>query len=150
MPTRLTRPGAIGYGIAAVLLGVHVGWMTRQEGYWQGLELWVSCCNVVAVGLTGVLYALAALTRRPLVGEGNHLLTRRGWMAVLGLTAFGVLVSFVGELERDPFKWTAGVMILYLPWWVQKLEAAYWDGVAEARVEAGLDPVPPEFRAEAR
>ncbi|GAB3824027.1 hypothetical protein [Kribbella italica] len=137
MPNRLTRPGTLAYAFIAVTLGVQAIHVVRLDGVWGTGQTWVAV-TLLAIGLAScALFTASALTRIPLVesaapepGDGR-LLSQFGVWVVIGLTAVGVLVVAVSEL--DAFGLWPNLPAVFTPFWVRRLETSYFEGVEETR-----------------
>jgi hypothetical protein len=136
MPNRLTRPGTLAYALIAVCLAAQVVQIVRLEGVWGTGQTWVAVV-LAGIGLASfALFASSAVTRIPLIesstpGPGDdHLLSRGAWV-VIGLTVLGVVVVAVSSL--DSFGLWPNLPAAFTPFWVRRLETAYFEGVEETR-----------------
>ncbi|ADB30458.1 hypothetical protein Kfla_1356 [Kribbella flavida DSM 17836] len=137
MPNRLTRPGMLAYAVVAVLVTAQVIRLLRLDGVWGTGQTWAAA-TLTGIGLaTAGLFATSAITRIPLIesdpppsGDGRPL-SRCGAWVVVGLTAVGVVVSAASSL--DAFGLWPNLPAVFAPFWVRRLEAAYWEGVEETR-----------------
>ncbi|GAA1529363.1 hypothetical protein [Kribbella lupini] len=133
MPNRLTRPGAFAYAVVTLLLAYEIVWMSRLDGFWTAGPIRAGVV-VAIVGVLVVLFAAATVTRTPVVGPGDRLLSRIGGPTVIGLTLVALLVVAFGELDNFVMWPTAPA--LFAPFTVRRLEQAYFEGVDERRQEA--------------
>jgi hypothetical protein len=144
MPDRLTRPGALAYAAVALLLAYEIVWLCRLDGFLAARAFWPG----VVVGIVAVLvvlFAVAAGTRTPVVGDGDRLLTRIGGPILIGLTVVATLVVAIEGL--DEFVMWPTAPAVFAPFGIRRLERAYFEGVDEARREAE-DARAEEARAE--
>ncbi|ONI78421.1 hypothetical protein BWI15_00655 [Kribbella sp. ALI-6-A] len=132
MPDRLTRPGALAYAVVALLLAYEIVWLSRLDGFWDAGPFWPGIV-VGIVAVLVVLIAVAAITRTPVVGDGDRLLTRIGGPIVIGLTVVATLVVAIEGLD-DFVMWPTAPAV-FAPFGIRRLEQAYFEGVDEARRE---------------
>ncbi|WP_432946279.1 hypothetical protein ACQPXM_07805 [Kribbella sp. CA-253562] len=130
MPDRLTRPGALAYAAVALLLAYEIVWLSRLDGFWAAGPFWPG----VVVGIVAVLvvlFAVAAVTRTPVIGGGDRLLSRIGGPMVIGLTVVATLVVAIEGLD-DFVMWPTAPAV-FAPFGIRWLEQAYFEGVEETR-----------------
>jgi hypothetical protein len=130
----------IAVGLAASAVGVFRGW-----GAYSEVHGWPIPAIAAVDGLSALLFAIGALTRRGLVADDGPWICRNGWMVMVGLTAAAALVVFVSDQGMSPFPTGPAV---FWPHFVRKLQENYYAGVEEAEVEirAARDGVPPPGR----
>ncbi len=131
MPTRLTRPGTLAYALVTLLVGAKAVWMIGVDGVWGANHLWAAALLELVAVATCALFAAATVTRQPLYGDGDHLLTQYGWIVLASLTALALLVVAVSGLENFGV-WPTSPAI-FVPFGVHRLERAYFEGVEETR-----------------
>ncbi|GAA1529371.1 hypothetical protein [Kribbella lupini] len=131
MPNRLTRAGTLVYALVTVFVGGKAVWMIGVDVVWDGNRLWAAVLLELVAVATCALFAAATVSRRPLYGDGDHLLTQYGWIVLLSLTALALLVVAVSGLENFGV-WPISPAVL-VPFGVNRLERAYFEGVEETR-----------------
>jgi hypothetical protein len=131
MPNPLTRPGTLAYGLVTLLVGAKAVWMIGVDGVWDGGHLWGAVVLEIVAVATCALFAAATVTRLPLYGDGDHPLPRYGWIVLMSLTALALLVVAVSGLENFGV-WPTSPAVL-VPFGVNRLERAYFEGVEETR-----------------
>ncbi|MGC4942501.1 hypothetical protein [Kribbella sp. DT2] len=131
MPTRLTRPGTLAYALITLLLAYQVVYMVRFDGIWGTGKTWAAACLLLVVLISAVLFGVATISRTPLFGDGDHLLTRFGALVLVGLTVLALAVVMFGGFE-DFGLWPSSPAV-FVPFGVNRLERAYFEGVDETR-----------------
>jgi membrane associated rhomboid family serine protease len=137
MPDRLTRAGTLAYAVVTLLIAAEVVQVVRLDDAWGGGRTWAAAVLVgISLAMSG-LFAAATITRVPLIESGDpqpaddRLLSRYGAWVVIGLTVLGVVVAAAGSL--DAFDVWPNLPAVFAPFWVRRLEAAYFEGVEETR-----------------
>ena len=131
--------GAAFYALVAVSWVVSAVVTLRGYGSYAAAEQWYRIAIATVFALTGVMFGIGAVTRRGLASHEGPRICRDGWMVVVGLVGAAFVVSLLGDQEwGTPFPNAAAA---FIPWWVQRLQEKYHEGVQEAERE--LSPVEP-------
>jgi hypothetical protein len=124
--------GAAIYGLSAIGLLVSAVMILQQVGVYAGVHGWPLVATAVVVALSGLLFAVGAVTRRGLIVDDGPGICRNGWLVLVGLTAAGAINAFLADQEMSP--WPTGPAV-FLPHFIRRMQESYYDGVAEAEVE---------------
>ncbi|MDX2972901.1 hypothetical protein [Kribbella solani] len=132
---------------AAVYALVAVGWLVsavmtlRGYGDYASADRWFLIGTATAVGLTGVLYMIGAVTRRGLNATEGPRICQIGWAFVIGLVAVEFVLSFLydqtgGFVSGDGMPSPMPSMVaIFIPRGIRRMQEKYYEGIAEAEQE---------------
>ncbi|MFG1814688.1 hypothetical protein ACGFIF_13045 [Kribbella sp. NPDC049174] len=124
--------GAVAYALVAIGLLASAVMVLRQVGPYAGVHGWPLVATAVVDALSGLLFAVGAVTRRGLIADDGPWICRSGWVLLVGLTAAGALVAFLSDQELSP--WPTGPAV-FLPHFIRRLQESYYDGRSEGERE---------------
>lgn len=121
---------------AAFYALIAVGWLVSAVltlhgfGPYAGAERWLRVGTAAAVAFTGVMFGVGAVTRRGLAADDGPWICRRGWFVVIGLVVVATVLAVLSEQDGvPPFP---NLIAVFIPPWVKRMQAKYYEGVAEA------------------
>jgi hypothetical protein len=120
---------------ALVTLSWFVSAVVTLRGYGSYAEAaqWYRVAIATVFALTGVMFAIGAVTRRGLDSPDGPRICRDGWIVVAVLVAAAFVVSLRGESDwGTPFP---NAVAAFIPRWVRRLQEKYYEGVREAELE---------------
>jgi hypothetical protein len=138
--------GAVVYALLAIGLVASAVLVLRHVGPYAGVQGWPLAATARVDALSGLLFAVGAVTRRGLIADDGPWICQNGWLLLAALTAVGSIVAFLSP--QDIPMWPIGPAV-FVPHFVRRMQESYYDGIAEAEREiraAGPDEELPPGR----
>jgi hypothetical protein len=126
------RLGAVVYALLAIALAASAVLVFRHFGPYAGVHGWPLAATVIVDALSGLLFAIGAVTRRGLIADDGPWICRNGWLVLVAATAVGCIIAFLSAQELSP--WPTGPAV-FVPHWIRRMQESYYDGAAEAERE---------------
>jgi hypothetical protein len=124
--------GAVVYALVAIGLGVSAVMVLRHHGPYAGVHGWPLAATAIVDALSGLLFAVGAVTRRGLIADDGPWICRNGWLVLAAATVVGFITPLLSIQDLSPFPIGPAV---FWPHWIRKMHESYYDGVAEAERE---------------
>jgi hypothetical protein len=131
--------GAAFYGLIAVGWFVSAVITFRGYGAYSGADDWYLIAMGTVFLLTGVMFAIGAVTRRGLLSDDGPRICRNGGIVVLALVCAAFVIYLLGDDWGTPFP---NAVSIFIPPFVKRLQEKYYEGRDEAERE--LNPEAPD------